>query len=75
MLKIDMTFCSLIALLLIATPAVADVASELARCELDAERLYPVPDNKGAENWPQREANRRKRPRRPKRVCESLVIA
>ena len=41
-----------IALLLIATPTVADGTSELARCELEAERLFPPPHNKGAQNWP-----------------------
>jgi len=50
-----------IALLLRATPAVADVARDLARCELEAERLYPAPDNKGLANWPEREANLEKR--------------
>jgi hypothetical protein len=30
-----------IPLLLVATPAVADVANELARCQLEAERLFP----------------------------------
>jgi hypothetical protein len=50
-----------IALLLRATPAVADVARDLARCALEAERLYPAPDNKGLANWPEREANLEKR--------------
>ena len=41
-----------IALSLIATPTVADGTSELARCELEAERLFPPPHDKGAQNWP-----------------------
>ena len=50
-----------IALLLIATPTVADVTSELARCELEAERLFPPPHNKSTQNWPVRAANLQKR--------------
>ena len=50
-----------IALLLIATPTVADGTSELARCELEAERLFPPPHNKGAQNWRVRAANLQKR--------------
>ena len=34
---------------------------KLARCELEAERLYPAPHNKGAQNWPERAANLQKR--------------
>jgi hypothetical protein len=49
------------AVLLIATPTVADVTSELARCALEAERLYPAPPNKGAQNWADRTANLQKR--------------
>jgi hypothetical protein len=44
-----------------ATPAVADAARELVRCELEAKHLYPAPNNKGFENWPERQANLRKR--------------
>ena len=61
MLKIKIEPCLVIALLLIATPTIADVTRELERCELEAERLYPAPHNKGLENWPEREANQRKR--------------
>ena len=43
MLKAEMAPCFATALLLIPTPTVADVASELARCELEAERSYPAP--------------------------------
>ena len=43
------------------TPAVADVGSELARCELEAQRLFPAPPNKGAQNWADRAANLQKR--------------
>lgn len=32
-----------ILLTLITTPTVADVGSELARCELEAQRLFPAP--------------------------------
>lgn len=61
MLKIEMAPCSVIALLLIATPTLADVTRDLTRCELEAERLYPPPANKGLENWPERQANLQKR--------------
>jgi hypothetical protein len=61
MLKIEIDPCSVIAVLLIATLAVADVSRELKRCELEAGRLYPAPHNKGVENWPEREANLQKR--------------
>jgi hypothetical protein len=61
MLRAEMAPCFAMALLLIPTPMVADVASELARCELEAERLYPAPHNKGAQNWPERAANLQKR--------------
>jgi hypothetical protein len=40
-----------IPLLLITTPIVADVNSEMARCQLEAERLYPIPPNKGGQSW------------------------
>ena len=40
MLKAEMAPCFVMAMLLIPTPTVADVTSELARCELEAERLY-----------------------------------
>ena len=61
MLKAEMAPCFVMAMLLIPTPTVADVTSELARCELEAERLYPVPHNKGVQNWPERAANLQKR--------------
>jgi hypothetical protein len=48
-------------LMLITTPTVADVGSELARCELEAQRLFPAPPNKGAQNWADRAANLQKR--------------
>ena len=50
MLKVEMA-PTVIALSLIATSTVADVTSELARCQLEAERLYPAPPDKGAQNW------------------------
>jgi hypothetical protein len=75
MLKAEMAPCLVIALLLIATPTVADVTCELARCELEAERLYPAPHNKGVQNWPERAANlhrkRRSRPNGPAEPCLS----
>ena len=46
MLKVNMAPIA-IPLLLITTPTVADVANELARCQLAAERFYPAPPNKG----------------------------
>ena len=60
MLKVDMAPIA-IPLLLITTLTVADVASELARCQLAAERFYPAPPNKGAQNWADRAANLQKR--------------
>ena len=59
MLKVEMA--PIIALLLIATPTIADGTSELARCELEAERLFPPPHNKGAQNWPVRADTLQKR--------------
>jgi hypothetical protein len=52
---------TLVLLLLAATPSVADVASELARCQLEAERSFPAPPNKGGRNWADRAANLQKR--------------
>ena len=60
MLKVNMAPIA-IPLLLITTPTVADVANELARCQLAAERFYPAPPNKGAQNWADRAANLQKR--------------
>ena len=56
------------------TPTVADVTSELARCELEAERLYAAHHNKGVQNWPERPANLRNGPRIWERLCEGPVI-
>jgi hypothetical protein len=50
-----------ISLMLMTTPTVADVASELTRCQLEAARLYPAPPDKGAKNWADRAANLQKR--------------
>jgi hypothetical protein len=61
MLKVKLAPCFVMAALLIATPTVADVTSELTRCALEAERLYPAPPNKGAQNWADRTANLQKR--------------
>jgi hypothetical protein len=62
MLKVEVPTCLAVMLLLATTTAgAADVARELARCELEAERLYPAPDNKSIENWPERAANLQKR--------------
>jgi hypothetical protein len=54
MLKAKMAPCFVMAMLLIPTPTVTEVASELVRCQLEAERSYPAPSNKGAQNWPER---------------------
>jgi hypothetical protein len=51
----------LILLLLTATPSLADVTSELARCQLEAGRSFPAPPDKGAQNWADRAANLQKR--------------
>ena len=60
MLKVEMAPI-VIALFLIATPTIADGTSDLARCELEAERLFPPPHKKGAQNWRVRAANLQKR--------------
>jgi hypothetical protein len=60
MLKIEMAPIPIL-LLLAATPLVADVNSELARCQLEAGRTFPAPPNKGAQNWADRAANLQKR--------------
>jgi hypothetical protein len=60
MLKVEIAPL-VIPLMLMTTPTVADVTSELARCQLEVERLYPAPLNKGAQNWADRAANLRKR--------------
>ena len=73
MLKVEMAPI-VIPLLLIATPTVADVTSELARCELEAERLFPPPHNKGAQNWPTGRPICRNGLRISKRACGRLVI-
>jgi len=44
MLKVEMA-AIVIGQLLAATPTAADVTTELARCQLEAERLFPAPDN------------------------------
>ena len=75
MLKAEMAPCFVMAMLLIPTPTIADVTSELARCQLEAEHLYPAPSNKGAQNWPERAANLQKRSENIETcVCEGLVI-
>jgi hypothetical protein len=61
MLKIEVALIEILLLLLAPTPTVADVGSELARCELEAQRLFPAPPNKGAQNWADRAANLQKR--------------
>jgi hypothetical protein len=60
MLKIEMAPIPIL-LLLAATPSLADVTSELARCQLEAGRTFPAPPNKGAQNWADRAANLQKR--------------
>jgi hypothetical protein len=60
MLNIEMAFI-VVLLLLGPTPTVADVSSELARCEFEAQRLFPAPANKGAQNWADRAVNLQKR--------------
>ncbi len=60
MRKIEMAPILLL-LVLELSPAVADVGSELARCELEAGRLFPAPSNKGGQNWTERAANLQKR--------------
>ena len=59
--RTELAPCFVVAVLLIATPAIADVTNELARCALEAERLYPAPPNKGVQNWAERAANLQKR--------------
>jgi hypothetical protein len=50
-----------ILLLLRATPSLADVTTELARCQLEAARSFPAPPKRGAQNWADRAANLQKR--------------
>jgi hypothetical protein len=59
--KVELALCFVMAVLMIPTPMVADVTSELTRCALEAERSYPAPPNKGAQNWADRTANLQKR--------------
>ena len=60
MLNIEMALIVKL-LLLWATPTVADVGGEFARCELQAQRVIPAPPNKGAQNWAERAANLQQR--------------
>jgi hypothetical protein len=60
MQNVEVTLIAIL-LLLGPTPSVADVGSELARCELEAQRVLPAPPNKGAQNWGDRTANLQKR--------------
>jgi hypothetical protein len=60
MQNVEVTLIAIL-LLLGPTPSVADVGSELARCELEAQRVLPAPPNKGAQNWADRTANLQKR--------------
>jgi hypothetical protein len=60
MLNIEVALTSIL-LVLGPTPTVADVGSELTRCQLEAQRLFPPPPNKGAQNWADRTANLQKR--------------
>jgi hypothetical protein len=62
MLKVELAPL-VILLMLMTTPSVADVTSELARCQLEVERLYPAPPDKGDQNWADRAANLQKRAR------------
>jgi hypothetical protein len=66
MLKVVIALC----LVLVATPAIADVTSELARCALEAEHLYPGPPNKGAQNGRSGQLTYRNALRTSKRACE-----
>jgi len=68
MWKVEMASLA-ISLMLVTTPTVADVTSELTRCKLEAERLYPAPPDKGAKNWADRAATYKNGPRVSKRAC------
>jgi hypothetical protein len=59
--RIELAPYFVMGVLLVATPAIADVTSELTRCALEAEHLYPGPPNKGEQNWAERAANLQKR--------------
>src|SRR5215475_9493859 len=61
MLKIEMALIGSLLLLVASRPAMADVDRELARCALEAQRLFPPPPNKGALNWRDQAANLQKR--------------
>ena len=60
MLKVELAPVAIL-LMSMTTPTIADVASELARCQFEVEHLYPAPPNKGAQNWAERAANLQKR--------------
>jgi hypothetical protein len=59
-LKVELAHI-VIPLLLITTPIAADVNSGMARRQLEAERLCPIPPNRGGRNWTDRAANLEKR--------------
>jgi len=75
MLTIEVTTCLVVTLLLTATPAVADAARELVRCELEAEHLYPAPNNKVSRIGQNGKPTYGNGPRILKRACGQLVIA
>ena len=74
MLTIEVTTCLVVTLLLTATPAVADAARELVRCELEAEHLYlqTTRVSRIGQNGKPTYGNG---PRILKRACGQLVIA
>jgi hypothetical protein len=74
MLKVEIAPI-IIPLLLVTTAAVADVANELARCQLEAERLFPAPHNMGLRNGQNGQLICKNGPRTSKRACGRPVIA
>ena len=60
-MKGQIAFVAFMATMLLVMAAHADVARDLARCEIDAERLYPAPPNKGLDNSEERIENLQRR--------------
>ena len=74
MLKAEMAPCFVMAMLLIPTPTVADVTSELARCELRRNVYIRFPTTRVSRIGQNGQPIYRNGPRISKRVCEGLVI-
>jgi hypothetical protein len=74
MQNVEVTLIAIL-LLLGPTPSVADVGSELARCELEAQRVLPAPPNKGAQIGRTGQQTYRSAPKMSKRACGRPAIS